>query len=123
MRVCGIRGAVESSGNTREDIHKATRSLLQEMLERNAVAHEDIASVFLTATPDLNADFPAYAARAMGLTTVPLLCAQEMNVPGAMKSVIRALMHVNTEKAQRDIVHCYLGETSKLRPDAGAHTP
>ncbi|PWB70046.1 chorismate mutase [candidate division GN15 bacterium] len=119
MRVRGIRGAIDVPENTREAVFEATIKLVQEMLSRNAVDTAEIASIFLTATVDLNADFPAYAARQIGLSTVPLLCAQEIDVPGSMKRLIRVLIHVNTEKTQSEIAHCYLGETAKLRPDIG----
>ncbi len=104
-------------GNTREDIFRATQSLLNAIIDANEVKIDDIASVFFTATGDLDADYPAYAARELGWVTVPLLCAHEMKVPGSMAGVIRVLMHVNTEKPQKDIRHQYLGETARLRPD------
>jgi len=113
----GIRGAVKVDSNTRENIFKATQSLLRAIIDANEVSVGDIASVFFTATGDLDADYPAYAAREMGWVTVPLLCAHEMKVPGSMTGVIRVLMHVNTERAQKDIRHQYLGETARLRPD------
>ncbi len=118
----GIRGAVRVSANTREDIFAATQRLLLAIVDANGVTVENIASVFFTATGDLDADYPAYAAREMGWVTVPLLCAHEMRVPGSMTGVIRVLMHVNTEKAQQDIRHQYLGETARLRPDLSERT-
>ncbi len=105
--------------NTRQAIFDATVELLEEILQKNSIPTEEIASIFLTATTDLDAEFPAYAARRMGLTSVPLLCAQEMEVPGAMRSVIRALIHFNTEKKQSEIINRYLGGAQKLRPDQG----
>jgi len=113
----GIRGAVCVAENSREAIFSATTKLLREILDRNSIEPEDIASVFITATPDLNADFPAYAVRGNGLTQVPVLCASEIDVPHAMKGLIRALVHVNTERSQADIRHVYLGEAARLRPD------
>ena len=113
----GIRGAVQAEANSKDSIFKATRILLQEIVEANDLAVDDIASVFFTATVDLNADYPAYAARDLGWTSVPLLCAREMDVPGGMERVIRVLLHVNTAKSQSEINHRYLGETRKLRPD------
>jgi len=115
----GIRGAVRVDGNTRESIFKATQRLLEAVVAANGVVPDDIVSVFFTATADIDADYPAYAAREMGWVTVPLLCAHEMKVPGSMGRVIRVLIHVNTEKTQKEIVHQYLGETAKLRPDLG----
>ena len=105
--------------NTKQAIFDATVELLEETLQKNSIPTEEIASIFLTATTDIDAEFPAYAARRMGLTSVPLLCAQEMEVPGAMRSVIRVLIHFNTEKKQSEIINRYLGEAQKLRPDQG----
>lgn len=115
--VRGIRGAICVEANTRESIHAATRELLNRIFEVNDVDIEQIASIFITATPDLNADFPAYAARGMGLQLVPLMCTIELNIPGAMQRVIRVLVHINTDKSQAEIKHQYLGEAAKLRPD------
>ncbi len=119
MRTRGVRGAIVVKENTREAIFEATVELLEEILKKNSIPTEEIASIFLTATTDVDAEFPAYAARRMGLTSVPLLCAREMEVPGAMKGVIRALIHFNTEKKQSEIINRYLGEAQKLRPDQG----
>jgi chorismate mutase len=115
--VRGIRGANTAKGNTKEDIFLATKELLMALVEANQIETEDIASVFLTTTPDLNADFPAYAARELGWDLVPLLCAREIDVPNAMPSLIRVLMHVNTRKSQPEIRHLYLGDAASLRPD------
>lgn len=115
--VRGIRGAVQANKNSKKEIFVATQRLLQKILKENNINLEDIASIFLTATVDLNADFPAYAVREMGWNSVPLLCAQEMDVPGAMKRVIRVLVHVNYDKSQNEIKHQYLGATKKLRKD------
>ena len=113
----GIRGANCAEANSREAIFEATQNLLTRIIEANEIEIERIASIFITATPDLTADFPAFAAREIGLSLVPLLCATEIDVPGAMKRVIRVLIHVDTEKQQADIRHQYLGETARLRPD------
>ena len=115
--VRGIRGAIVVEANEREAIHAATDRLLREVLARNELESEDIVSILLTTTPDLNADFPAYSVRAMGLTHVPVLGAREMEVPGAMGMMLRMLMHVNTDRSQKEIRHVYLGEAAKLRPD------
>jgi chorismate mutase len=117
MPVRGIRGAVPVRTNTRPAIAAATRGLLQRMVSLNGVGLSDIAGVILTATPDLNADFPATAIRAGGWRDVPLLCAQEIDVPGSMRSLIRALIFFNTDRPQRDIRHVYLGAAVRLRPD------
>jgi len=117
LKLRGIRGAIALKENSGECILDATKELLSKMLEENQVDIDDIASIFFTATDDLNAEFPAYAARQMGLSKVPLLCAREMHVPSGMESLIRILIHVNTEKTQEQIKHQYLGETAHLRPD------
>jgi chorismate mutase len=118
MKVRGIRGATSVSANTREAILEATRELLQEMLRANGLAdYEEIASILFTTTPDLNATFPAEAARELGMQQVPLLCASEIAVPGRLPRCVRVLMHVNTGKALKDIVHVYLREAKSLRPD------
>lgn len=116
----GIRGAICVPENTREAIFEATTKLLKEVLERNDLKAEEMASMFLTATPDLNADFPAYAVRESGLTHVPVLCAVELDVPGAMKSLVRIMIHAETDKSQKEIHHVYLGEAARLRPDLAA---
>jgi len=115
--VRGIRGAITVKENTTQEIFEATAELLRNIVEANGIKTEDIASVFLTTTPDLNADFPATAAREMGWSLVPLLCAREIDVPGSMPRLIRVLMHVNTCKKQDEIKHLYLGEAAVLRPD------
>jgi chorismate mutase len=116
-KVRGIRGAIRVADNSRDSIHAATRELLQAIIANNRLNQDDIASIFLTTTPDLNADFPAYAVRALGWKYVPLLGAQEVAVPGAMTRVVRVLLHVNSERPPHQIRHCYLGETESFRPD------
>lgn len=91
--------------------------MLLAIVKENDVAVEDIASIFLTLTPDLNAEFPARAARELGWQYVPLLCAREIDVPGAMGKVIRVLVLVNTEKSQRELKHLYLKGAASLRLD------
>lgn len=113
----GIRGAVCASANSREAVFEATRNLLIQMFSKNDIETERIASIFITATPDLTADYPAYVVREMGLTQIPLMCATEINVPGAMQRVIRILIHFDTEKQQSEIRHLYLGDAARLRPD------
>lgn len=117
MRVRGIRGANQVGANTREAIYHSTCELIKAIMDANDVDPEEIASIFLTSTPDINADFPAYAVRDLGFDSVPLLCAREIDVPGAMPSLIRIMLHFNTEKSQSEIKHVYLGDTAKLRPD------
>ena len=113
----GVRGATTVPENTREAILRETRRLLALMIHLNGIRAEDVASATLTTTPDLNAEFPALAARQLGWQHVPLLCGHEMNVPGQMPRVVRVLVHWNTTKAQDEIVHVYLGEAARLRPD------
>ncbi len=117
MRLRGIRGATTVESNTREGILDATTQLLQAMIRANSICPDDVASVFFTTTPDLNAEFPAVAARDMGWTEVPLLCGHEMNVPGSLAMCLRILLHVNTERPPREIVHVYLRGARALRPD------
>lgn len=113
----GIRGAIRVKENSAEAIGEATRELLEKIVAANDLDTADIASIFLTTTADLNAEFPAYTARDMGWTMVPLLCAQEIKVPHGMTRMLRVLLHVNTDKSQTEIKHRYLGEAAILRPD------
>ena len=115
--VRGVRGAVQVKKNNKKEIFVGTQKLLQKIVKENNISLEDIASIFLTATVDLDADFPAYAVREMGWNSVPLLCAQELDVPNSVKRVIRVLVHVNCDKSQNEIKHQYLGATKKLRKD------
>lgn len=113
----GVRGATTVEGNDRAQLLSATRELLSRLLEANGLKPEDIAFILFTTSPDLNAEFPAVAAREMGLNTVPLLCGHEMNVPGALAHCLRILMLVNTEKKAEEMVHIYLRNAKVLRPD------
>ncbi len=117
MAVRGIRGAIQVAENSAAAISSATQQLLRAMVEANDLKTESIASAFFTVTTDLNADYPASAARAMGWTQVPLLDAQEIEVPGTMPRVIRVLLHVETARTQAGIRHIYLGAAAKLRTD------
>lgn len=117
MPLRGIRGAVNVARNSREEIFAKTRELLEAMVRANRIRPEDVAAALFTLTPDLNADFPAYAARDMGWKYVPMMCASELAVPGAMKKVVRVMLLVNTDVAQDEIRHQYLGDTPCLRPD------
>ena len=121
MTVRGVRGATQASANQPEAIWAATRELLEAILAANpAMEAEEIGSAFFTVTDDLDANYPAYAARTMGWDYVPMLCAREIPVPGGMGSVIRVLLHWNTTLPQSEIHHVYLGETARLRPDLTA---
>ncbi|NLC76570.1 MAG: chorismate mutase [Clostridia bacterium] len=122
LRVRGIRGAVSVAANTPEAIWEATSRLLLRMIEENHVEVEDIVSIIFSATKDLNAAFPARAARELGWRHVPLLDVQQFEAPD-MERVLRILMHVNTTLDQQQIRHIYLGETQQLRPDLTASRP
>lgn len=117
MPLRGIRGAVDVPRNTREAILERTQELLRAAVAANGVRPDDIAAAFFTMTPDLDADFPAHAARRLGWTQVPLMCATEIAVPGAMKRVVRVLLLVNSNAPPSRIRHPYLGATPCLRPD------
>ncbi len=123
MAVRGIRGAVNIASNTKEEILTKSRELLEAILSANKVKPADIAAAIFTLSPDLNADFPAYAARQLGWTDVPLMCARELDVPGAMEKVIRVLLLVNSRIPAAKIKHQYLGETPRLRPDLAGKGP
>ena len=115
----GIRGATVVEENTSEVILAASRKLLQEMVAANGVEVGDIACVLFTTTPDLDAVFPATAAREMGWSQVALLCSHEMNVVGSLPRCLRILMLVNTEKKSEQIVHVYHEGAEVLRTDLG----
>lgn len=121
MAVRGIRGATCVAADKPELILAATRELMQELLQSNGITHfEDIVSAIFTTSPDLTSTFPAEGARVLGMTQVPLLCASEIAVPNAMPRCIRVLLHVNTDAPQSQIVHVYLHEARKLRPDVAS---
>ena len=117
MTVRGIRGAITVESNTRKDILSETHLLLKEMLKENSIKAHDIVSIFFSMTHDLDAVFPAAAAREMGLTQTPLLCLNEVDIPGGLKQCIRILMHVNSDVPQSEMSHIYLKQAVKLRPD------
>ncbi len=121
MACRGIRGAITVEENTTASIKAATRTLLESIVAVNALDVADVASVIFTATPDLDAVYPAVAAREMGWSNTPLLCMQEMAVRGSLPRCIRVLLHWNTDRAQVDIHHIYLGEARALRPDITNH--
>ena len=117
MKVRAIRGAVQVDSDSPELISAATKELLLEILRVNEVVPDDVISVILTATPDLTSAFPAAAAREIGFERVPLMCAVEIDVKGALPRVIRAMATVNTERSQSEISHIYLGGAASLRRD------
>jgi chorismate mutase len=118
----GIRGATTTSDNTREAILEATRELLQRLIEANGIVADDVASAIFTTTPDLNAEFPALAARELGWRDTALLCGHEMQVPGSLPRCIRILIHWNTSRSASEVVHVYLHDAQSLRPDHATAT-
>jgi chorismate mutase len=115
-RLWAVRGAVQADRNDEASILAATEELMRALIERNSLQPSDFVSVILTCTDDLNAQFPAVGARAVGLDQVPLLCNRELDVPGAMERVIRVLAHYYAPDDHRP-AHVYIGETQKLRAD------
>jgi chorismate mutase len=113
----GIRGATTAEANTSEAILKATRELLALMIRQNGVGPEEVASAIFTTTVDLDAEFPALAARQLGWINVALICGHELDVPGSLRHCIRVLLHWNTEKPASEIVHVYVKGAERLRPD------
>ena len=119
LRLWAVRGATKARSNNPDTIIDATEELMRELISRNELTPERMVSCIFTSTHDLNAEFPAVAARKVGLETVPLLCAREIDVPGAMPSVIRALVHYYAP-ADHTPAHAYLGEAQELRSDLKA---
>jgi chorismate mutase len=119
MRLFALRGATTVSRNNSEDILEATSELMQALMDRNDLAPDRVVSCIFTATEDLNAEFPAVAARALGFERVPLLCAREINVPGSLSSVIRVLIHYHADD-EHEARHVYLRDASGLRADLDA---
>ncbi|MDI6732252.1 MAG: chorismate mutase [Candidatus Margulisbacteria bacterium] len=115
MVLRGVRGATTVKHNTREEILSAAKELLTAMVKANQINIADIASIIFTVTPDLDAVFPAEAAREIGWNDTPLLCAIEIPVPSALPNCIRLLMHINTDKNQNEIKHIYLHAAVNLR--------
>lgn len=114
----GVRGAITIPEDKAEYVWDETARLVQEVAQRNNIVPEDIASVTISTTPDIHSAFPAKSVRTMeGWQHVPIMCMHEMDVPGALPLCIRVLLHVNTETAQKDILHVYLEDAVKLRPD------
>ncbi len=112
-----IRGAITVAADEPSLILRATVELLRDMMERNHLADEDLVSAFLTVTPDLTSAFPAGAARILGLDDLPVLCAMEIPVPGALPRCVRAMLHVLTHRPRAGIAHSYLHGAEVLRPD------
>jgi len=122
MKVRAARGAIVVSEDTPASVHASTGRLLETLLARNDVVHDDLISILFTVTDDLRSAFPAEAARRMGLGDVPLLCAREIPVEGAMPSIVRVLMHFHSERALDEVTHVYLDGAEKLRDDLDAAT-
>ena len=114
VRLRALRGAITVDANEAEAILSATTELVSEVMERNSLSPDDVVSCIFTCTDDLNAEFPAVAARRMGLSAVPLLCAREIDVPGSLPRVIRLMVHCYGEAPAR---HVYLREAVSLRRD------
>ena len=116
MQACrGIRGATTADANTDEAIYSATRDMLQELINVNGIDQEQVAAAYFTVTPDLNAAFPAAAARQLGWNEVALMCSTEIPVPDSLGNCIRVMILYNTEKSQKDMVNVYLKGTDVLR--------
>jgi chorismate mutase len=118
-RLFAVRGAVQAEANEASAILAATTDLMRELLERNELTPEAMVSCLFTTTDDLDAEFPAVAARNLGLESVPLLCCREISVPDSMRRVIRVMVHFYAPPTQRP-AHAYLGETQRLRSDLHA---
>lgn len=117
MAVRAVRGAIQVDEDVRQQVLDATTELLRAVLDRNGLDQEDLISVVFTATPDLTSEFPAYAARQLGFVDVPLMCATEIAVPGAMPRVVRLLAHVESDLPRAAIHHVYLRGAAALRRD------
>ena len=119
MMIRGVRGATTVNSNTREDIVGETEWLLKAIIEKNNISVENIASVIFSVTDDLNAEFPAVAARNMGWIYTPLFCTLEIPVPDSLRKCIRVLLHINSDRPQKEMKHVYLNGAERLRPDIG----
>lgn len=113
----GVRGATTADENTPEAILRATRELLALMIRQNDIAVEDVAYTMFSMTSDLDAEFPALAARQLGWYDTPLFCVRELEIVGSLKSCIRILIHLNTNKSADEIFHVYVKDAIRLRPD------
>jgi len=117
MAIRAIRGATCLTANNVEEMNEAVAELIDQMLHHNEAPPEAVISIFLTGTPDLTCAFPAAGIRIHGLTDVPLMCAQEMNVDGALERVVRIMAHIDTEQSRSEIQHVYLRGAEVLRAD------
>ncbi len=119
----GVRGATTADANTSEDILRATRQLFAIMIRLNGIEKEDVASVIFSTTHDLDAEFPALAARQLGWLDVALMCTNEVDVPGALRACIRILIFWNTDKRPDELIHVYIKGAKNLRPDLSSLPP
>lgn len=117
MKLLAVRGAITLERDTRDEVMEKTQRLVEQMLARNDIDHDDLVSIIFTATDDVSAEFPAAAARAAGLGDVPLLCARELSIDGGTPLCIRVLMHIYTEKDRDALRHVYLEGARNLRDD------
>jgi chorismate mutase len=119
----GVRGATTADSNSSDAILKATRELLALMIRQNGIRPDDVASAVFSTTVDLDAEFPALAARQLGWLNVALMCVHELDVPGSLRHCVRILLHWNTDKSPGEIIHVYIKEAANLRPDRGKLPP
>jgi chorismate mutase len=117
MRLVALRGAITCAEDTKSEIDTKTKRLVTEMLGRNDIAHEDLVSILFTATDDLHSEFPAAAARALGLGDIPLICARELAIEGSMPRCIRVMVHCYSGRDRADLHHVYLEDARSLRDD------
>jgi chorismate mutase len=117
VAVRAVRGAVQLEQDEAGHMDEQVGALLTAIMERNELTTDDLISIWFTATPDLHSDFPAAAARKLGIVDVPLICAQELDIQGAMPRVVRVLAHIESDRSRADIAHVYLGAAAALRKD------
>ncbi|HEX7712598.1 MAG TPA: chorismate mutase [Bacillota bacterium] len=120
MKLWAVRGGITISQDSAAQVVQATRELLEKLLANNRIDPEDIVSILFTVTPDITSEFPAVAAREIGLVEVPLMCAQEIPKPGALPLCIRVMLHFYTSLKRNQIQPVYLRDAVKLRPDLAA---
>ena len=114
-----FRGAIQLNVDASEEMRKCVAQLLKEIFESNSIENEDLISMLFTATPDLTCEFPAVGARVFGITDVPLICASEIDVKGALSRTVRVLLHAESSLTRAEITHVYLNGAEILRPDLG----
>ncbi|CAB4760904.1 unannotated protein [freshwater metagenome] len=114
-----FRGAIQLNVDASEEMRKCVAQLLKEMFDSNSIENEDLISMLFTATPDLTCEFPAVGARVFGITDVPLICASEIDVKGALPRTVRVLLHAESSLTRAEITHVYLNGAEILRPDLG----